>query len=230
MKKYHKVLILPDIHAPWVNWGAINQAKKWADFHEPDLIIQLGDLTDQKIWSRWQKDVDDYSPSQEFLEAKKVLQKLHTMFPKMTILRGNHDERIKAKAIEVGIPGEMFKDIDEMFNFKGWKWHPRGEPLIIDTPRGEVYFFHGDEFGGTPAQKSRSLGVSVITGHTHKASTTYTQTPKGHFFGADMGTLMDVDSKAAKYAAANPIGSSVGFGVLKHGVPYFITYIKGSRV
>jgi len=36
---------------------------------------------------------------------------------------------------------------------------------------------------------------------------------------------MDVDSKAAKYAAANPVGSSVGFGVLKYGVPYFIDYI-----
>lgn len=91
-------------------------------------------------------------------------------------------------------------------------------------------FMHGDEMGGNAAQKSRNLGISLIQGHTHKASITYTKTHRGHFFGAEMGCLMDVLSKAARYAAANPIGTSVGFGVLKHGVPYFISYKPGSRL
>src|ERR1700679_2477291 len=113
MKKYNKVLILPDIHIPWVNWKAVEQAHRWAKKHKPDLIIQLGDITDQKIWSRWPKDIDDASPSDEFLMAEKALKRLHKMFPKMTILRGNHDTRIQTKAIEVGIPAQMFKDIDD---------------------------------------------------------------------------------------------------------------------
>jgi predicted phosphodiesterase len=230
MKIYNKVLILPDIHAPWVDWKALEQAHKWAKSHKPDLIVQLGDITDQKIWSRWQKDVDDVSPSDEFLQAEKALKRIHKMFPKMVILRGNHDVRILSKAVEAGIPSQMFNDVDKVFNFKGWTWAKQNSKFIVRTSRGPVLFVHGDEQGGTVAQKSRILGLSIIQGHTHKTSITYTTTLKGTVFGAEMGCLMDINSKAAKYAAANPVGCSIGFGVLKFGVPYFIDYRPGMKV
>lgn len=229
-KVYNKVLIIPDAHAPWVNWKALQQAYRWRLKHKPDLVICLGDLTDQKIWSRWPKDVDDASPSDEFIQAEKVLKKLHKMFPKMTILRGNHDVRILNRAIEAGIPGQMFKDVDDVFAYPGWTWVPQNEKFIINTQRGKVLFVHGDEQGGTAAAKSRALGMSLIQGHTHKASITYTTVMKGTIFGAEMGCIMDVDSKAAKYAAPNPLGASVGFGVLKWGVPYFVDFVDGLKV
>lgn len=229
-KVYNKILVLPDAHAPWVDWKALEQAHKWCLRHKPDLVICLGDLTDQKIWSRWPKDVDDASPSDEFIAAEKCLKRLHKMFPKMVILRGNHDVRILNKAIEGGIPAQMFKDVDEVFNFKGWEWINANDKLLINTIRGKILFVHGDEQGGTVAQKSRILGISVIQGHTHKVSITYTTTLSGTIFGAEMGCIMDTKSKAAKYAAANPVGSSVGFGVVKYGVPYFIDYRPGMKV
>lgn len=229
-KMYRKILVIPDAHAPWVNWGALKQAEKWRKKHKPDLVVCLGDLTDQKIWSRWPKDTDDASPSDEFKEALKCLKKIHKMFPKMVIIRGNHDTRIQSKAIEAGIPSEMFNDINKVFDFPGWTWMPQNDKLLVNTVRGYVLFVHGDEQGGTVAQKSRILGLSVVQGHTHKSSITYTTTLKGTIFGAEMGCIMDVDSKAAKYAAANPVGSSVGFGVLKFGVPYFIDYREGFKV
>lgn len=229
-KIYNKILVLPDMHAPWVDWKAINQAHSWAKRHKPDLVIQLGDITDQKIWSRWQKDVDDVSPSDEFIAAEKCLKRLYKMFPKLLILRGNHDVRILSKAVEAGIPAQMFNDINQVFNYKGWTWIPHNEKLIIKTTRGPILFVHGDEQGGTVAQKSRILGMSVIQGHTHKTSITYTTTLKGTVFGAELGCLMDVNSKAAKYAAANPVGCSIGFGVVKFGVPYFIDFVPGMKV
>jgi predicted phosphodiesterase len=229
-KVYKNILILPDMHFPWVNWKALTQAKRWADRHKPELVIQLGDLTDQKIWSNWQSDPDDPCPSEEFDQAQKGLEKLHDWFPEMVILRGNHDERILKRAVEAGIPGKMFKDVDEVFAFDGWEWISRKDKLIVKTERGPVLFQHGDEMGGNVSAKSRMLGMSIVQGHTHKTSITYTQTPKGHFFGAELGCLMDVDSKAARYAQANPVGVSVGFGVLKHGVPYFVSYEKGKKV
>jgi predicted phosphodiesterase len=230
MKKYHKILVLPDMHAPWVNMKALKQAHQWYKSHKPDLVVCLGDITDQKIWSRWPKDVDDASPTDEFLAAKKCLEQVYKMFPKMTIIRGNHDTRILSKAIEAGLPSQMFNDIDAVFNFKGWTWVPQNDKLIINTNRGPILFVHGDEQGGTVVQKSRILGMSVIQGHTHKVSITYTTTLKGTIFGAEMGCIMDTQSKAAKYAAANPVGSSVGFGVVKYGVPYFIDFRPGMKV
>lgn len=222
-KVYRKILVLPDTHAPWIDWKAMKEAKKWADKNKPDLVIQLGDLTDQKIWSRWQNDTDDFCPSKEFDLAEKEMNKLHKMFPEMVILRGNHDERVKTKAIENGIPGKMFNDVNEVFDFEGWKWVERGEHIIVKTPKGKIHFMHGDEMGGNPAQKSRILGMSIIQGHTHKASITYTKTPENHFFGAEMGCLIDTPSKATRYAQANPVGISIGFGVVEDGVPKFIS-------
>jgi predicted phosphodiesterase len=229
-KVYNKILVIPDAHAPWVNWKALEQAHRWYKSHKPDLVVCLGDITDQKIWSRWQKDTDDASPSDEFLAAEKCLKKMHKMFPKMLILRGNHDVRILSKAIEAGIPAQMFNDVDQVFNYKGWTWIPHTQKLVIQTQRGPILFVHGDEQGGTVVQKSRILGHSVIQGHTHKVSITYTTTLKGTIFGAEMGCIMDTNSKAANYAAANPVGSSVGFGVVKFGVPYFIDYRPGMKV
>lgn len=233
-KIYKEILVLPDIHAPWADWDAVKFAHKWYTKRKDKssiLVIQLGDLTDQKIWSRWQSDTDDFSPCQEFEEAEKQLKKLHKMFPNMLILRGNHDDRIKSRAVEAGIPGKMFKDVDSVFNYKGWQWIPRNERLVVQTARGPILFVHGDEQGGTVVQKSRILGHSVIQGHTHKVSITYTNQVNGrHIFGAEMGCLMDVQSKAGRYAQANPVGVSVGFGVVKHGVPYFIPYFKGDKV
>jgi predicted phosphodiesterase len=218
------------MQAPWINWDALAQAHRWYISHKPDLVVCLGDITDQKIWSRWSKDVDDMSPSEEFKAAEKAMHKIHQMFPNMIILRGNHDVRVLAKAIEAGIPNEMFKDVDQVFNFRGWTWIKQGEKLIINTSRGKILFVHGDEQGGTVAQKSRILGMSVVQGHTHKASITYTTALNGTIFGAEMGCLMDTQSKAAKYAAPNPVGSTIGFGVIKYGVPYFIDYKYGQRV
>jgi predicted phosphodiesterase len=229
-KKFNKILVLPDMHLPWANWSALEQAHRWYKSHKPDLVICLGDITDQKIWSRWPKDTDDASPSDEFLAAERGLKRLHKMFPKMTILRGNHDVRILAKAIEGGIPAQMFKDVDEVFNYKGWTWVPQNEKLVVQTTRGPILFVHGDEQGGTPVQKSRILGMSLIQGHSHKVSIGYTSTLNGTVFGAEMGCIMDTNSKAAKYAAANPVGVTVGFGVVKFGVPYFVSYVKGMKV
>lgn len=221
---YRKIMVIPDLHAPWVNWAAIKQAHKWYKRHKPDLVIQIGDLTDQKIWSRHQKDVDDSSPTEELLAAEKVLKKMYKMFPKMVILRGNHDLRAYNKAVEAGIPSQMFKDINQVFDYDGWSWVPRNLKLVVRTPRGRILFVHGDEQGGTVAQKSRLLGMSIIQGHTHKVSITYTTSINTAIFGAEMGCIMDVDSKAARYAAPNPVGVTVGFGIVKYGVPYFLSY------
>lgn len=229
-KVYKKILVLPDIHLPWANWDAIKQAKRWYDIHKPDLVVCLGDITDQKIWSRWSKDVDDVSPSEEFKQAQAGMLKLYKMFPKMVILRGNHDQRILGKAVEAGIPAEMFRDVNEIFNFRGWTWVSPSEKFIVNTQRGPILFVHGDEQGGTVAQKSRILGINVCQGHTHRVSITYTTSLKRSIWGAEFGCIMDINSKAAKYAAPNPVGVTVGFGVIKWGIPMFIDYRKGGKI
>ena len=218
------ILVIPDTHFPFADWKGLEKAKAWADEHEPDLIVQLGDLLDQKAWSRWDKDPDDMSPEEEFAEAYKDVERFHKMFPKAHILTGNHDRRFYMKAAEGGLPSQLVKSMKELFPFTTeWTWHIHAKDrLIVPSARGDILFMHGDEMGGKPVAKATALGLNVVQGHTHQCSVTHAQAMDKHLFGAECGHLMDVDSKGARYSARNPKGASSGFMVIKHGIPYFI--------
>jgi predicted phosphodiesterase len=222
-KVYDKILVLPDIHAPFFNWKAVKVAAKWAKRHKPELVIQLGDIMDQKAWSRFPKDADDPSPHQEFELSIEAMDRLADMFPDMELLLGNHDLRIAKAALEVGFTKHIVRDLEEIFEYPGWNWHsnPR-DHLIVNTRRGPVLFRHGDEEGGTAVAKSRLFGMSVVQGHTHQASIGYTSTMRGQVFGMECGHLMDTTSKAATYACRNGKYPVTGIGIIKYGVPYFL--------
>lgn len=217
------ILVLPDLHFPWADQQGVEMAHRWAKKHKPDLIVQLGDITDQKMWSRWPTDPDDMSPHQEFEAMLSGLQDLSKRFPKMVILSGNHDRRLYTKAAESKLPTKMLKTLQDLVPARGWDWRldPR-KKLIVPTARGNVLFLHGDESGGTPLAKAVAVGTNVCMGHTHKTSITYRQTMDKFVWGFEAGHLMDVESKAADYAAASPVGAACGFGVIKYGVPYWL--------
>lgn len=224
MKKiYRSILVLPDMHAPWVHWPAIERAARWAKKHKPDIVVQLGDLIDAKSWSRWPGETDDYSPDQEWAETVACLKKLYRLFPKMEILSGNHDRRHLIKAAESKIPSQLVRTFNEVFPFKGWNWHldPR-KKLILDTVNGKILFCHGDEDGGTPLDKASFFGTSVVQGHDHKAAINYRQVGDKFLFGVSAGNLMNPESKAADYNARSSKGSVQGFLVVKNGNPMFL--------
>jgi predicted phosphodiesterase len=223
IEKATTTLVLPDMHFPWANWKAIRKAHTWAEKHDPDVVVQLGDIVDAKAWSRWPKEPDDPSPAEEFDLTCRDMQKLHSYFPDLYILNGNHDRRYQAKAFESSIPSIMIRGLDEMFDFPDWEWiMDPDEFLVMPSDRGPILFMHGDETGGTPLAKASKLGYNVVQGHTHRTSIRYIQALNKFYFGAEMGHLMDTNSKAAKYAARNPVGMCCGFGVIKHGVPWWI--------
>lgn len=217
------VLIISDLHLPWCDFKKLNKVHKYYESHKDsiDLVVCLGDLTDQKIWSKWSKDEDDYCPSKEFKLADKSAKKLYKMFPKMVILSGNHDFRIKKRAIEAGIPSRMFNDIHELWNFKGWKWIKPGQIYSFETRKGKVCCLHGDEFGGKPHIKSQILGSNLICGHSHKASCIYTTLMGKTIYAAECGCLVNSQSKATRYAVRNPTGNTNGFAVIKDGIFQF---------
>ncbi len=224
-KVYKTILVLPDMHMPFLNMKVLEDAYKWKKKHKPDLIIQIGDLFDQKAWSRWPKDPDDYSPYEEFEVAADQADIVAKKFPTMEVILGNHDRRIMHRAMEAGLTKHILRELNEVFDYPGWNWHMEArDRLIVNTPTGPVFFMHGDEMGGTARAKATVLGMSVCQGHTHQASVQYVHNEvAGHAIWAFVvGNMLDTASKGARYAAANPIGTVEGFGVIRNGVPFFI--------
>lgn len=219
-KKYSSVLFLPDLHMPYHNEDAVEWAASLQATYETDLVVQLGDISDQRSWSRFVKDPDFDNPTLEFSKLVKAGKWLEKLFPSMYILYGNHSIRIIKKAFEVGLPKELVKGLSEIFPYKGWEWGIV-EKLIINQ---DVLAIHGDEMAGTAFQKAKTLGISLVQGHTHKASLSYFNAFDKQIFGAEAGCLVDLTSSAFRYAAKNPTGCWLGVMLLLDGVPVLLPY------
>jgi hypothetical protein len=139
----------------------------------------------------------------------------------MTIILGNHDRRVMARALEVGIPKQLVKQLHEIFPFAGWTWHTSGKPLFIN----DIAFMHGDE-PGRPLERARMLGMSTCSGHTHQGIIEYATTMGKEVWAMQCGAVIDVDAAAFRYSQASFRKATVGFGVVDKGIPIFIPASK----
>lgn len=218
-KHTKKILVLGDIHLPWPDWTALEQAAEWARKERPDYVVMIGDLTDQKNWSRFGTDPDDDSPEQEWEKVEQGAKRLAKLFPKMQIIAGNHCRRYLKKASEARLSSKMVKSPQELLPYKGWTWHlDPSKTVMIDN----VVFMHGDELGGAVEAKAAVLGLSVTQGHSHKSRIVYHNTFNHQVFGMDVGCMVDPSAPGFRYAAGGLRKVWIGFGVIDKGVPSLI--------
>lgn len=220
-------VFIPDLHFPATDWSLIENMRDYCNDLEEDFnvkYIQLGDWLDAKAWGKWAKSPDDDGPQTEFDKAYADMERMHSMFPKMTLICGNHCLRPLLRASEAGLPSQLLKTLDEIFPFDGWYFHTQPDPLYIKEL--DCYVLHGDEMGGTAEQKAKQLGSSVIQGHTHKGKIAYiNRVHKKQTFAVEAGCIIDVNHKAFRYSSRNPINSFLGFCVVIDGVPQLVPVV-----
>ena len=211
-----RILVLGDTHLPFHDMEVLEQAYEFGKRVKAQKVISVGDLSDQKSWSRFMKEPDDDSPTVEWSKTQKSAKELAKLFPKLTIIPGNHCVRYIKKAKEAGIPVEMLKTFGELFPFDGWEWHTNRKPFVLNN----TVFLHGDELSGSVAAKAKILGMNVVQGHTHRAAIEYVATFNHKLFAMDVGCMVDPNSKAFDYAAKSLNKVWVGYGYIEDGVPY----------
>ena len=217
------IFALPDMHLPYMDWNAIEEvaeeirlAKRRGD---DVVVVQLGDLMDQRAWSRFPKEGDADSAQDEWNKTEECMERLYKLIPEMHILFGNHDSRIAKKATEAYLPKQLVKTLDNHFNFDGWKWHTSDDPLVID----DIAFIHGDSFPiPRPISAALRLGQSVVYGHSHQASLSYVTTHNRTMFALNPGWLGDETQSAFRYASGSPHKCWKGYGVIIDGVPHLM--------
>jgi predicted phosphodiesterase len=219
MKTYKKICILPDIHCPAADMPKLRDLSRFAKKWQPDIVVQLGDLTDQRMWSRFSHEPDADNASTEWEKTVEQVAEVHSLFPSMTILLGNHCERYMKRAFEVSIPKQLIKSLEELFPYEGWMWHTGNQPLVLNTPTGNVSFMHGDNCNANLSQLAQRVGMSTVRGHTHQAGLLYTQTFQGSMFAMECGCIVDESHPAMGYAAKSPKRCFIGFATIENGVP-----------
>lgn len=182
MSKPQSVLIVPDVQLPYHDELALKKLIGIAERYQPDRIVQIGDLIDLPMVSRWTKgDAGEYALTlQEHIDRTKdeFFAPLRKVAPKATVtwVSGNHDERITDYLRKYGYPLQALTalSMENLFELGKFDVSYVKGPVRIAT---NVYAVHGHESGGYCASASAwdakltkryGSDKSFVMGHTHQ--------------------------------------------------------------
>lgn len=156
-----KILELPDLHFPFTDMKRIEEVYKYNKHYKADFVYQSGDMFDFYGLTRFLKSPAAPSLPAEIEACKPQVQQLHKWFPKLRILRGNHEERLAKRAMEAGIDMGFMKTIWERIGMpKGWSTAPNEGEI-----RDNTFWTHGKY--STRKAHGIEYGMNVSVGHLH---------------------------------------------------------------
>lgn len=209
-----RVLVIGDTHAPAMHKDYIAFLKKIHKKHKCTRVVHIGDLVDWCALSFHEKEAFMPNPVDEFKQAQQQVRALHAAFPRADLLIGNHDSLPSRQAAKLGLPDEVLRGFDRLWELDGWTIHPRYADLVIDN----VVYRHGDKGkGGIMAAYKNAIAEfrSVVQGHLHaQAGIVYHANQDECVFGMQVGCGVDHKHPAMNYGrvyAAKPI---LGCGVV----------------
>ena len=209
------VLVIGDTHLSACHPKYLQFCKDLYDEWQCDTVVHIGDLVDFNAISFHDSHPDLPGPRQEYELTLKEVSKWYKTFPSMKIMRGNHDERVARKAASVDIPRLFLRDYNEIWGTPNWQW-------LSETIVDDIYYFHGTGTGGLyPAfNKARSMGMSVVMGHTHaSAGIWWAASPLKRFFGMNVGCGIDIDKLEFEYNVTHIRRPILAAGVVLDGMP-----------
>lgn len=222
-----KILELPDLHVPFTDMKRIEEVYKFNRHYKADLVLNSGDFHDMYFASKFLKSPDSMSAKEEIRAAKVQIDQIHKWFPKMRILRGNHEDRLLKRSKEAGIPSGLIKQI--------WQ-----HPLIGGIPKGwhqlttqgekhdGIFFTHG--WLSTRKKHAVELGCNVSIGHLHSelgidfvkrhVTSGENEIVREQFFVTCVGVIADTKALVFEYGQEHLDKWAQGFGYFTNGKPH----------
>lgn len=195
--------------------------KKW----HPEVVVQIGDLLDQYFANAWGKTSKALSTEQEYNLALQFLhEELFPIFKKseIKIVIGNHDERIFKRADEAGIHEMFLKSMRDIYKL------PEPIDLQYSYVIDKVTYLHGHTTKCTEKNATEVLTYEyetpVVYGHFHSsAGINFLANKRRLVWGMNLGCLIDTHAYAFEYGKAFKNKPILGAGIIKDGVPMFIS-------
>ena len=209
--KGNTVLVIPDMHHPFVHQDALEFLKAVRAAKHTTLNLSLGDEIDAHAFSRYPMDPDGLTAGQELQKAIESLTPFYREFPQMLVCESNHTIRPWKKAYEAGLPAAFLPTYSKILNAPdAWQWAARHE---IDG----VLYIHGDN--GRSGQYAhlhymKQAKQSVVIGHIHGfAGVNY----EHDHFAVNAGCLIDEAAYCFKYARNMLMKVNLGCAVVYEG-------------
>jgi len=192
----NNVLIISDTHMPFVRSDYLEFCVKTRNKFKCDIIVHIGDLVDNHAISYHEHDPDGWSPAAEMAKVDEHLQSWFKEFPKVHLVRGNHDILVDRKSKTIGLPNRCFKPFREIWNL------PEGWVDAFEFEIDNVRYIHGTGYSGKygHVQAAYNNRQSIVMGHSHSScGIEYAANSKDIIYGMNVGCGIDRKKYAFNY-------------------------------
>jgi UDP-2,3-diacylglucosamine pyrophosphatase LpxH len=239
-----RVVVLSDLQIPYHDKRSVQAAIDFVRYYKPDELWCVGDELDAPEPSRWNKGMaGEYADTlQEGIDkTNEIMSEFRSALgrnKKFYIQRSNHTDRIDTYMRKYAPAFSSLKslEIETLLGYDklGVTYLHRMHELLPGWVMA-----HGDEGalnrapGATALNLAKSLGKSVVCGHTHRVGLQHET--RGFYgnthtlFGLEVGHMMDI--KQASYLTSGNANWQQGIGILVEEnnkiTPYAVPIING---
>lgn len=222
------VLVFGDTHEPYSKDGYIDFLKSVSKKYKCNHFVHLGDMVDfHAISTSHQTEPDAMSGDTELDMAIDRLKPLYKAFPEVTLIMGNHDDRVRRAASVVKLSSKYLKDFRDIVMLpRAWKVVDK---VILDS----VLYIHGMGYLGIHGARNAAIDnrQSTVIGHLHSSpGISFLANDNDLIFGMNVGCLVNAKSYAMKYAQHFRRKPVVSCGIVIDGKPYLETMDLGSKI
>lgn len=190
-------LIISDTHFPYHHPDTFRFLKALHKKYNFKIIKSAGDMVDNHTGSYHEIEYGTLSPEDEHIAAKKAVQKLYKIFPKMTVIIGNHGAMSYRKAKTAGIPEDHLKSYNDMYDVN-WTWTDK-DYFKVDS-YGKCLLVHS--MGANTLSNARNHSHHSIQGHHHgRFGIEYFGDTEVLRWSMTVGCLIDTSSPAFNYGS-----------------------------
>ena len=239
-----RVVVLSDLQIPYHDKRSVQSAIDFVRYYKPDELWCVGDELDAPEPSRWNKGMaGEYADTlQEGIDkTNEIMAAFRAALgknKKFYIQRSNHTDRIDTYMRKYAPAFSSLKslEIETLLGYDklGVTYLHRMHELLPGWVMA-----HGDEGalnrspGATALNLAKSLGKSVVCGHTHRVGLQHET--RGFYgnthtlFGLEVGHMMDI--KQAHYLTSGNANWQQGIGILVESkgkvTPHAVSIING---
>ncbi len=233
------VLIISDLHAPYMHEDAINFLKAVKKKYKPDTVIGIWDELDSHWISFHDSDPDLDSAGKELEKAREQLQWLEKLFPKMDLVESNHWSLLYRRWKAHWIPRHMLLEYrDVIFWVKKkdwsvkttrgqwWNWH---DSITLELSNWEqCHFIHQAE--AWIGKHAWHYGMSIVAWHRHsKFQIEYVSSPYNLRFWMVVWCLIDHKSMAFDYNKLQSKRPILWVGLILEWIPVLVPMMLNSE-
>jgi len=212
-----KVVIIPDVHAPYEDYRALHGVYKFIHDYKPDKVMFMGDVVDFYALSKFDKDPDRVTGLQQEIDvAKYHFKELRKAYKgPVTFLEGNHEMRLmKYLRTNPELSSlEKVNNVEALLDLADFDIKYKKNEII-----NGVLFKHGHAVRKHSAYTAKgemeNEGTSGVSGHTHRMGAHYHTDRSGQHAWFEMGHL--AEEKAAEYMEGKVPNWQKGFGVFEY--------------